>query len=103
MGVRASQIDQIVVSSPMFHSPLILPNTLQVPCVGVSIGIERIFAILEAKAEVSAYPVLSYSLDITKNVAFLEVPMTPKLKSKTKYTCQIRSRTLPKISFKSVK
>ena len=28
--------------------------SVQVPCVGISIGIERIFSIMEAKAEVAA-------------------------------------------------
>ena len=31
---------------------------LKVPCVGISVGIERIFSILEAKAEVSLVGIL---------------------------------------------
>jgi histidyl-tRNA synthetase len=41
------------VCNSALNNLLNVATYVQVPCVGVSIGIERIFAILEAKAKVS--------------------------------------------------
>ena len=65
-NIRRAWITQFCTVGKPFGilSIIVRAISFQVPCVGVSIGIERIFAILEAKIKVSTCFLVEFSLDV---------------------------------------